>query len=402
MSNGEIENKRALFVAPRSTGSYGDDPSSSGSGYSYVPVIGLSDWDDGLEQLPTNQQDGTQHGESSPTKGGDGWKFTTTVPILGLAAFAGIAGVPGAADWWDFILAHQFAAMISETGQDVGVGSTTTSLVLTVGTGGLQSLHPVWEAAVPTSAIYQRTQWSVAQDAGPTTFALAPAYTQAPSTAAVRAGTKTYLPSDKGGNDLAFVHRMDGVDHTLLGARLTASKWKIGARKTCVAELTFEGDSVVPEQKASLPPITKQTQPHVVGVKSPVWVNGTNMGTSDVEIDWGIVASPTLSTGGNQGRAEWPATEMHPKIALSPIWSNSIRDLKRNITTGPCLIQIGGGAFDGTRLNTMAVHFAEVFAPKADPKGDQGIRRAALMLTASRMGIFSGTTPARFCQAVRA
>lgn len=394
---------RALW-ALQHTGDIDEDPDSDGSDYVSIPCEEIGEIEDGLAQLETSQQDGTEHGASAPEVGPDGWKLTIKTLLRGLGTSGGAGTSPGSMSYMEMFLANLLADSTSEVGRALDSGSSTSSIVLTSSVGGLQSLFPIYEAGKPDSAKRQRTQWAMVTDAGSApTYAIAPTIDEAPTSSAIKRPAKIFRAPYAGDGEsngalMAFVHKVGGVATTLLGGRLTGCKWTIQAGKLAMAEWTFQGDSQVVEDKASLPAYTRTTVPGIVGVKSPVWFNGSSIGTADVEIDWSPTMNEDLSTAGVNGRSDLVIAKLAPKITLSPTYSNTIRALKRAITKGPMLIQIGAGVHDGTRLNTIAVHFGEAFASKADGKNDSGRHRAGLAISVSRAGLISGSTRAEFAQ----
>lgn len=397
---GERTGKKSVFAATEVSPE--TDPSADGSGYTNIPAWEVGEVEDLKLQEPTSQQDGTIHGQTPPEEGADGWRFTMKVPLIGNATAAGDGVAPPAADWLDLIYAHIWDAAIVENGEGLAAASTTSSIVLDAILGGLQSLMPIHEALVPTGG--ERTQWTmITSIATAPTYPVAPTITQAPTTAAIRYGARTYLPSDAGGATLAFHHKAGEVHKTLLMGRCTSAKIpRTPAKKSLVLDLTFEGTRQIPETKAALPAITRNTVPALKLLRSPVWFNNMPIVTSSIEVDFGINAAQNESTAANEGAADFESISVGPRVMLEPMHTQAIEDLKRNLTLGPMLLQLGAGILSGGRLNTQAIHFALAHAEFSSPKDDRGYRRAPLTIVADRMGMFSGSTPARLVQVVRA
>lgn len=396
----ETADARSLWYAVH-TGEIDEDPSSDGSGYAPVPCEEIGEIEDQLMQLKTSQQDGTMHGATAPEVGPDGWKLTIKTMLRGLPTAAAVGSAPVAGGHMEAFLANMLKDAITEVARQVGSGSDENTLVLAASVGGLQSLMPIYETAKPDSAARQRMQWALVTDAGSApSYSVRPDFDDPPTTSGVRRASRTFvapLPGDSAGALIAFVHRVGSTYTTLLGGRLSAVKWTIPARKLAMAEWTFVGDSQIVETKGSLPTFVKSTVPGIVGVKSPVWFNSSKLPTVDVEIDWGLKTSDDESTAGVNGRAGIDVTSLSPKITLTPTYSDALRALRRAITTGPMLIQIGAGVYDGTRCNAIGVHFHEAFLSKSDGKNVSGRHRAGVTVEVSRGALIGGVEP-RFAQ----
>jgi hypothetical protein len=390
--------KSALFVAAEST--YGTDPSSSGAAYAYVPTFGqMGMLKDQKQLLETNYY--TARNFPTPAiVGADGWAFDCEIPMNGLATAAGDGSAPAADDWFDIILQHVHGSQTSVSGEGVGTGSTTSSLVLDTDIYNVQQLVPVFEASVPTGA--PRTQWAlITVDAGTGTYTVAPTMTQAPSTSAVAYGTKTYQFDDDGGSSLAFVYRQDDVDYTLLGGRCTAASIIAENGQIVRMRLSFAGDTKTQEAKGSLPAITAYSRT-LKTLLSPVWFNGTQYATRKIEIDLGITSAVQESTQAVNGRANYELIRAAPTVMIEPIFTNAIQDLKRNNTTGRLLVQFGAGVLASGVLNAMAFHAEQAVVMEADPVDDQGRIRSALKFQVTDPVEFSSGVSARYCQLVRA
>lgn len=394
--------KSALYIANEST--YGTDPSANGSGYTYVPVLGqMGMLKDGKQLLETNYHT-RRNFPTAPEVGADGWSFDFEVPLIGLTTAAGDGAAPGADDWADTLHEHVFAESVDVSGEGVGSGSTTSSLVLDTDIYNVQQLVPVYEASVPTAA--PRTQWMLlAADAGTGTYGtITPTQDQAPTTAAVAYGTKTYQPSDTGGASVAFVYCQDDVVYTLLGGRCTSAVIVAENGQIVRVKYSFSGDSKTEDTsgKSALPAIAAFTQPACKALLSPVWFNGTKYATRMIEVDLGIAAAVQEATAATNGRGDYESIELKPKVTIEPIFTNAIQNLKRTPTRGRLLIQFGGGVLSSGQLNTCAIHCEQAAVTEADPKDDQGRIRNAVVFQVTDAVEFSTGVAARFFQFVRA
>lgn len=394
--------KRALWL--RTEAAYGNDPDADGSDYRWVPTRDLGLLVDLKNPLETNYFTGRNF-DTAPIPGPDGWSFDCKIPLWGLAAAAGDGISVGTDDVLDEILLHIFGTQANVVGEGVAAASTTTSLILDTSTGSLQDLVPIWEAGIPTGPNGgPRTQWAkkiVA--AGAPTYTIAPTLTTAPTTAAVAYGVKHYRPDDDGGATLAFVYRKDDVDYTLLGGRCTKAiiTWESG--KEFFLELSFRGDSKTAEAKGSLPLVSAAPPSSVLrATSSPLWINNTVYKIQKGSLDLGVVAAELGATSGANGRGGDESVVMKPVLTVNPQSTDALENIKRDVTTGRVLLQIGAGVLSGGVLGTMAYEM-EQFSMMAAPDEDENGRiRKSVSLKATDPVIFSGSTLAHVFQLARA
>lgn len=395
--------RKALWGALQ-TGGYDTDPSANGSGYTPWPCDVLPDLADKKEPLPTTYQTG-DNWDTELEEGPDGWELSgVELPLIGLATAAG-DGVDAStvtADWLNDILTHVLGATLATTpGEGVASIGGATAMTLDGDVLDLYDLVPVYEAGVPA---LPRTQWEIVTvDPADNSYTIAPGFadygTVPPTGAAVVYGVKRYTFDDDGGVPMAFVYRDDGQDYTLLGGRCTSMQIRIPAGGGRVKLVTsWRGNTKTAESKASLPAaVVAPAITPIRGVRSPVWFNGTNYGSAEITIDFGISAAEIQSTAGSEGRAGDEHVFQAPMVTIRPQYTNAINNLKRNVTKGRLLVQIGGGILSGGVLNTCAVHFDQAQAMVVTRTDDNGVARQEVQFKASNPG--AGPHIFQFCRA---
>lgn len=403
--------KIALFMATEDS-TFETDPSTNGSGYSWVPALMVGLFKSSRERLPTNYQTG-RDAPTLPVLGADGGSFDCEVPLLGLATAAGHTTSPPSNDWLDTLLDHIFTSSTSTAGKNVGSGSTSSTLVLaTSGPHALQDLVPVFEANKPSTGSRQRTQWSKITDAASApTYSIAPNWSSAPTSAGVCYGHKRWSVEssvDGGGNSLAFVYVLDSEKYTMLGCRVTKAVI-VGERgKVWRLKLTIAYSScAIDAGKSSLPTVDKLGRAPCKWYGSPFTFNGTAYPVPQCEIDLGLKTAELEAQESPNGRAANEVISARPVVSVSPQWSSTIRALSETgssdiPTNGPLIVQIGAGVLSGGVLNTLAFHAELAYPKEANPTDSDGRLRAMLPFECVDPGVFSGSTVGRFGQLVRA
>lgn len=393
--------KRALWLASEA-GSYSTDPSANGSGYVHVPVMaGTLTFRDQLTLIDTDQHVDSNF-PTKPLAGPDGWQLDAEVPLSGLSAAAGDGTNASTVtdDYLDIIMAHITTSAVTTPGEGLAGSSTTTTIILDTDAYNAQHLAPIYESGLPAAA--PRTQWAMINiDGGATYTGCTPTLDDAPTTAAVAYGTKAYIPSVAGGNSLALVYRSPTADYTLLGGRVTAATIVGELDGVWRLRLTIQGDRIVRESKGSLPAIAVFSRFLKVQL-SPVWFGGTKYATNRIEIDLGITAAEIGSTAATNGRANYDSIAIVPSVTISPLFTTALEDLKRNVTAGELLVQMGGGVLANSVLNTCAFHILEATARGNDDADDGGRQRISLPFQTSTPLLHSSGAAARVWQFVRA
>lgn len=389
--------KKALYVATES-GGFGVDPSANGAGYLQVHSTSLSFLKDGKDVLETEYFT-NRNFPTAPIAGPDGGTFEVEVPLIGMATAAGdnVNASTVADDWLDRLLLHIFGQQVTTIGEGVGVGSTTTSLVMDADSYGVMDVVPIFEANLPSAAA-QRSQLAyITADPGSGTYTVAP-LASAPTTAGIGYGQKRYLPTDDGGNTLAFYYIEDGLPYTLLGCRVTAASIALEARKIAKMKLSVAYDNATQGTKASIPAIT--AAPVVTplrGLLSPFYFNGVQYATPKVMIDLGITAAVGEATEGINGRGDHINMMMVPKVSVTPLRTDALRELKRQATSGRLVVQIGAGIFAGGILNMMSFAMEGATARSSDSTDDNNRVRSSVDFGVSDP-VFLGAVAARAVQ----
>lgn len=391
--------KLTLYSCPEVT--YGADPSSNGSLYLPVTLLGRPGFPkDEKSILETDFSTGRNFG-TLPVVGADGWSLDFETPQFGLASACGV-GVNASsvtADAQDHLFANALAAVATVAGVAVSTGSIITNLTCATDPYNAQQVIPVFEANLP-SAANPRTQWGlITTDSAP--YSIEPSWLTAPSSAAIAYGTKGYQPSDTGGPSVAFVYRLDDVDYTLLGGRCTKLSIVAESNKLVRLRWSFRGDSKVQEAKGSINPITTVSRSPIKMLSSPVWFGGARYETSKIEVDFGITAAVRESTEAVNGRASDEVISVGPTVMIEPLYADATLALKRAQTAGRVLVQFGSGVLSGGVLNTCALHLDQASIIEADPSDESGRIRQGAKLKASDQLVF-GSAAARFLQYLRA
>lgn len=385
--------KKALWLATESA--YSTDPSASGAGYVAAPADALPEIEDGKEPIETNYQHG-ENWDSALEEGPDGWALNgVEFPLIGLATAAG-DGVDASTvtdDWLDQILLHIFGVQETTEGETVTSVTSATNLVLATDVYDLHEVFPLHEASVPAR---ERAQFNViTADNGLGDYDVAPGFsdysTAPPTAAAIAYGVKRYSFDDDGGNTLAMVYRDASQDYTLLGGRCTSAQIRIPAGGGRVKLVTsWRGDRKIAESKASLPAaLTAPAITPIRAVRSPLWFNGTEYGSSEIMIDLGLSTQEIQSTAGSEGRAGDEHAMQKPAVTMKPRFTNAINNLKRasgGPTKGRLLVQVGGGALVGGVINAMAAHIDQAQAKVVTRMDDNNVARQEVQFFTSTPG----------------
>ena len=371
--------KRSIWIAAE-TGGFGVDPDADGSDYLSVPAFDLSDLTDQKEQLPTNYFTGRLH-DTAPIPGADSAEISFGVPLIGLATAAGDGIAPPTADWLDTFLTHIFGAVATHSGEgsDAGGHSASTFVSAAVVTGlDDNDLIPVYDAAT-----LARTQWArITSDTSEPTYSITPAWASTPSNAAIAYGTRLFQFTDGGGNTLSVVYQDDDVGtYRLAGGRITSASISGDAGQSPRLNVTMRFNSITEEAstKTSLPSTVggPAITPTIMEV-SPVWFNGSQIATSSMTLDFGVEAARIPATSGAQGRAGDEVIRLNPTLAIQPLRTEAQRILRRNVTEGEVLVQIGAGVLSGGVLNTLAVNFGAAYAAETTMADQDGVARQSI------------------------
>lgn len=375
------ERKRMLHICAEST--FAVDPDSDGSDYVYVPAEGLT-YEEGTEILTTSYSTGRNFPTESEV-GADGGSITFSTPLLGLATAAG-AGTNAStvtADWLDRLLAHTFGGSSTTEGV-AATGGTTSTFTAATTVGAAQDLIALFTASTPSAA--PRTLWSQLQSitgSGPYTYNLAPDVAVAPTSSTVSYGVKQYRPDDDGGATLAAVVTDDALVYTYLGGRVTRCRIVAPAKQRVMVEWTIAFDRrSLDAGKTSLPAAARLAYTPIKMMRSPVVFNGSAIATRMLEIDFAVTASEVTDTSGVNGRGGHELISIAPTVTIEPLRADSHDALKRAMTRGPLVAQLGAGVLESSRLNTCALHLARCEAREVTYTADNGITRNRIVFSA--------------------
>lgn len=380
--------KKTIYICTEgAAANYAVEPSANGSLYSWVPCIGVGDFSDDRELIPTNYFTGRNF-MTAAVVGADACSITFTTPLIGLSTAAGDGGSPPADDWLDILLEHCFL-QANVVGEGLAAGSASGTMVLDTDLAGLtqEDARAVFETNVP-SATRARSQWAIIDtDNATATYDVSPDWTSTPTTAAIMYGGNVYSynTNDVGGQSLAVVLVEDDVQRTMLGGRCTSLKLSAPKNQLVSLEWSFAFDQYSVTAKGSLPtagvgpvitPIRSVLNPAFFGASGSM----SNLGhVQNIDIDWGFNCAPLDSVNGTpNGRADYQLIALDPKVTVNPPRTSASYDLMRNGTLGRLLVQLGRGLLSGGVLNTCAFTASQAQALKVSVADDQGHLRNAI------------------------
>lgn len=395
------ERRRMLHIMAES--SFATDPDSDGSSYLYVPAEGIT-YEDGLEIITTSYSTGRNYATESEA-GADGGSITFQTPLLGLSTAAG-AGVNASSvtdDWLDVLLSSALGVQATTAGVAATGGSTTTFTAAT-SVGAVQDLEALFTASTPSGA--PRTIWSQLQSitgSGPYTYTVAPTMAAAATSSSVSYGIKRYSDDDDGGATLACVVTDDALVYTYLGGRVSRCRIMANAKARVMVEWTIAFDRrSLDTGKTSLPSAAVLPYTPIKMMRSPVIFNNASIPTRMLEIDFGLSVSEVQDTSGVNGRGGHELISIAPTVTIEPLRADSYAQLKRAMTRGPLVAQLGAGVLESSRLNTCALHLARCEAREVTFASENGITRNRIVFTAVDPIEFSAGVASRFMSFARA
>jgi len=378
--------KNALYIAIEST--FSTDPSANGAGYLHVPAASVGEIQDQKEIIETEWHTGRNRATPA-LSGRDGWSIDVEGPVIGLPAAAGDTATPALGDWFDVLLEHVIGQATTTDGTAVTSATTTT---LTPGADELnaEDLLCVHEAGAFT---HNRAQWRrvLSEAAGVYTVTLP--FDSTPTSSAVAYGVGNYVPtSDEGGaSTIALVADMGGTVYTLLGGRVTSFTitGEINGYVRFSASITGDRYSEDTSAKTSLPTTAATCSPTPVrALLSPLYFAdaslhspiNTTIPTKRFELNFGIEASEVESTEAAHGRANIESTKLRPTLAVEPLFSDDLLQLKRATEdrVAQLLLHMGSGDVSGGVLNSCAFFAEAAQVSEGNPTADGDRRRFPL------------------------
>lgn len=394
-----LTRNRALFIGREAT--FGADPAS----YFAVPCLELGEVQDQKEILETGYATGrpfrTPH-EMSPASL---WTITFVTPAIGLpsAAGDGVSASTVAEDWLDLLLRSVFGAPTNTSGEGVASGTGST-VVMDTSAYGEQELLCVANAT--------RAQWrQITDESAEPTYSIAPNWTTNPVDADVSYGVRRYMANAAqigGGHsvDTGYVRlhfKTDTNDYNLQGGYVTSLTLTADANQMVRLAWTVQGVIKRDDLTPTLPDAI--SAPAVTPVKlhrSSMHFGATAIDTSSLEVAIGITAVPIMDAGQEVGIVGWQTTGMDPTIALRPLYSDALMDLRRAGTAERVMVQVGKGAFSSPAVNSVGICLYKGQISAADGGDDTGLRRNQVSIVAADPVTWEASTAARFLQFCRA
>ncbi len=290
-----------------------------------------------------------------------------------LAAYSPLASHVDTAQ--DLIFRHIHGSDANTTGDGVGAGSTATNLI-TDGTEtyAVGDILPVVEATSNRVRWVRVTAVSSASDYTVTTMSTAPA------TAAELAGARSYgLISGGQANTMSFSYRLDNIGiYHFAGGRCTSATLKMDTESIITLDTTWKGSVwVLDPAKVSLPvSVAAASVRPMVGVKSPLWINGTQTAIGTMEMDYGLSTSEVLATEADEGLVGNAFARHSPTIKVTPQYDTFFETLTGDQDV---LIQCGGGdTSGGGYVNSVCIHAPICTMAPAKPTADGTLIRHEL------------------------
>lgn len=393
-----VDKERRILWADEN--SFSVDPSTDGSGYSSVPSMVIGENNDETEILDTDYNTGRAY-PTAPIGGAEGGNFPFEMPFYGLATAAGDGTSPPAIDVLDRILRNPLGTVATRDGETVSTHSGT-ALTLPTDAADAQDVVPIFESGLPSSSNV-RTHWSrITADNGGGSYTIPdPGFNF--TSAAIAYGTRMHRwVSGTDGPSASIVHIHDGDEYTFHGCRIDQLSLVAELKKIVRLVGRVRYDRSTSTSKGSLPaalagpPITPIT--HML---SPVLLNDTAVEVSKVEIDFGLQVEERPASAGNHGRSEIQVLGIEPTITIDPLYQDAYLSLKKNQTVRNIVIQLGGGVFGSSVLNTCCVYAEQATVMDGNATSQNDRKRQTLELKVSD-AVTVGSAAARFLQLFRA
>lgn len=390
--------KRALYIAAE-TGGFAVDPSSNGSGYVAVRASEIGAFTDETALLDTSYFLG-RNVTTETVVGSRGGSLTFRIPLTGLASAAGDGTNASSvtADAVDIILTAAFGATTTTAGEGVGVGSTTSDLVLDTSAYAAQDIVCVQDSAILSGRSQVRRLGNAS-----TPYSLNYDWSAAPETTGVAFGGKHWRgPVSAGGDSISAVLVMDDERWYLAGGRPTALSIEMTAGQMAFLVGTLQFDSKSSgASKSSLPTLSAWSQTPIVGQLSAFQFAGTEYAASTITINFGISAKPIASVAGTYGRSNIDVMRADPTVAVSvpytalaSWWTSAITPTRSNLT-----VKLGAGTAAAPNVVAFHAEKAELALP-ADEDADNEARQS-ITFTVRDPGVFSGAVIGHYFQVSR-
>jgi hypothetical protein len=225
----------------------------------------------------------------------------------------------------------------------------------------------------------------------------------AATSSSVSYGIKRYSDDDDGGATLACVVTDDALVYTYLGGRVSRCRIMANAKQRVMVEWTIAFDRrSLDTSKTSLPAAARLAYTPIKMLRSPVIFNNAAIPTRMLEIDFGLTVSEVQDTSATNGRGGHELISIAPTVTIEPLRSDSYDALKRALTRGSLVAQLGAGVLESSRLNTCALHLARCEAREVTITGDNGMTRNRIVFTAVDAVEFSAGVSSRFMSFARA
>lgn len=402
--------RRKLYIAAETT--YAQEAgAANGSAMAYVEATSIGQLVDGKGVIEAPQMTGRPF-PTAMYAGPDGGQFDIEFPIIGLSGSAPSGSSIPAVDWFDTLMRSFFGTADAEA---VGTGiAAFSSGSVTFPGGHGRALQDVMCFTDVGAATRDRSfPVLIVSQSGVNQFGFSPILlgggtsgNVTPTTSWHVPGYRKYVFNESGtvGNGTSFTATVvqDSNIYTMRGCRPTAFSISIPSSQIAVGKMTIGYDSKTDETatKTALPVARKRPFSPCQGFANGLWVNGTRYDSMNMEVNFNPGAQNVGDQTSANGRGSIDIFDIAPEATVNPLFSTGLLALKRAMTEGPLLIQIGSGqsgSFGTTTaarnlINMVCIAFPNAQVTQADPSEDDKALRSSVTIKAVDQVIFSGST----------
>jgi hypothetical protein len=335
--------------------------------------------------------------KTASERGPDGWALTFETPAIGFGTAVGAGGSPPSGDALDAILDCAYGANTGYNGTTV-TSATSGTITTAASPEGVDSLLPITDAAALSGRMQVRHTNTASSP-----YTVDHNWDANPTSTGILRGNKQWWFQPPGGSSLSLYLDMDtahaGQAFTLCGGRVTNLKLSGKAGGLVKWAVTMEGDNITLGTNASsgIAAIGAWAGSVIHLVNSAVEWGGTGYKNADVEIDFPLGASPSLSVDAPQGRSNIENLVTNPTVQISPIyapsvWQTDFRGANNLPNTRTLGIKFGSGALAGGAVD--AFYFWASLAEPLSPtiKNESNRLRNSVKLQVVDPGL-TGSTP---------
>jgi len=170
------------------------------------------------------------------------------------------------------------------------------------------------------------------------------------------------------------VYEQDSTQYTLVGCRATSCTLSVPPDQQARFSFEMFADAQETTTKSGLADQTGDTATTPLK-NGQVWVDGTQVEVSSLEIDFGIDAQPRVAVDRANGRSDHLQVSTSPTVTITPIFTDALLQLKRAQTEQSIVVQVGLG--DGN----IAFYAPVCQVSEANRQDENGLQRISLQFT---------------------